>query len=67
MSLNRIILSTKDIERITGRSERQSRAILAGVRKSLGKQPRQHVSIQEYCRHTGLPEEDVARHLGIQK
>lgn len=65
MILNRIIIGTKDIERITGRGERQARAILASVRKALGKQPRQHVSLQEYCRHTGLSEEDVARHLNL--
>ncbi|MBT1689162.1 hypothetical protein [Dawidia soli] len=65
MSLRRIILSIKDIQRLTGRSERQSRRILVAVRKKLGKQPRQPVSIQEYCRYTGLHEEDVARYLGI--
>jgi hypothetical protein len=65
MVLSRIILSTKDIQRITGRSERQSRAILAAVRKALGKKPRQHVSVQEYCRYTGLPEEDVVRQLAL--
>jgi hypothetical protein len=65
MVLTRIIIGTKDIMRITGRSERQSRAILASIRKALGKKPRHHISLQEYCRYTGLSEEDVARHLNL--
>lgn len=65
MNLSRIVLSIKDIQRLTGRSERQSRRILTAVRKMFGKRPRQPVSIQEYCRYTGLREEDVARYLGM--
>lgn len=67
MSLSRIILSIKDIQRLTGRSERQARRILGAVRSSFGKQARQPVSLQEYCRYSGLSEEEVARQVGLSK
>lgn len=67
MSLSRIILGTKDIQRLTGRSERQARRILQAVRMLLGKQPRQPVSLREYCRYAGLSEEEVVRQLGLNK
>lgn len=67
MSLSRIILCRKDIQRLTGRSERQARYILTAIRNKLGKESHQPVSIQEYCRYTGLSEDDVARQLGINE
>jgi hypothetical protein len=65
MSLNRIVLCIKDIQRLTGRGERHARYLLTAIRKAYGKAPRQPVSIQEYCRYTGFPEEEVRRQLGL--
>jgi hypothetical protein len=67
MSLSRIILSIKDIQLLTGLGERQARRILTAVRLKFGKQPRQPVSLREYCRYSGLSEEEVVRQLGLSK
>jgi hypothetical protein len=61
MKMDRIVIYTKDIARLTGKSERRARAYLAKLRASLGKKPDQPVTVQEYCRYAGISEEEVLR------
>jgi hypothetical protein len=55
----RVCIYPKDIQRITGKSYRQSTRILNEVRKSLRKPKNNLVSIEEFCSHTGLNVEHV--------
>lgn len=63
MKITRIILYPKDIERLTGKSDRQARTTMARIRKRFGKEPRQPITIQEYCLYTGISESEVIRAL----
>jgi hypothetical protein len=56
---NRICIYPKDIQRITGRSERYGRNLLDKIRISLKKQDHQFVSIDEFCTYTGLKRVDI--------
>ena len=59
----RIIIYTKDVVNITGRSERTARRILSTIRKKNNKTPTSFVSIHEFCSHTGLKEEAIVPFL----
>jgi hypothetical protein len=63
MELKRIVIYSKDIEKITGRSGRYARKIMAILRRDLGKQRHQFVSVGEFCLYTGLPEEEVFQYI----
>ncbi len=55
----RVCIYPKDIQRITGKSYRQSTRILNEIRKSLREPKNSLVSIAEFCEHTGLKIEEV--------
>jgi len=65
MDLKRIVIYAKDIERITGRSDRYARKVMAILRKDLGKQKHQFVSITEFCTYMGLPEAEVLQRIDL--
>jgi hypothetical protein len=54
-----MVIYTKDIHRITKRSERYAYKVQAAIRKSLGKEKHQLITITEFCNYLGLPEEEV--------
>jgi hypothetical protein len=60
---NRIAIYTKDVQNITGRSERSSRNILTAIRKKLKKKRGQLVTVEEFCTHTGCKPGDLERFL----
>ena len=55
----RVCIYPKDIQRITGKSYRQSTRILNEIRKSLRKPKNSLVSIEEFCEYTELKYEHV--------
>ena len=55
----RVCIYPKDVQRITGKSERYSRALLQRIKEALQKQEHQFVSIEEFCHYTGLKTEQV--------
>ncbi len=55
----RICIYPKDIERITGKSYRQSARMLQAVKKSLNKLEKELVTIEEFCQYAGLKIEQV--------
>ena len=57
--IKRICIYPKDIERITGKSYRQSTRMLQSVRKSLNKLENELVTIEEFCQYAGLKIEQV--------
>jgi hypothetical protein len=54
----------KDIQRITGRSDRYGRTLLRKIKTHFNKQDHQFVTIEEFCTYTGLKEEIVNKLLG---
>jgi hypothetical protein len=50
----RIIVYTKDVALITGRTERTSRKLLTRVRKHYRKDSRSLVTVEEFCAYTGF-------------
>jgi len=63
MELKRIIIYPKDIQIITGRSERYGRSLIQKIKGHLKKEPHHFVSIKEFCDYTGLEEEEVKSHI----
>jgi hypothetical protein len=57
--IKRICIYPKDIERITGKSYRQSSRMLQAIRKSLNKLENELVTIEEFCQYAGLKIEQV--------
>jgi hypothetical protein len=55
----RLCIYPKDIQRITGKSYRQSIRILQNIRKELNKLQNELVSIEEFCQYTSLKMEQV--------
>lgn len=57
--INRICIYPKDIQRITGKSERYSRDLIHKIKKANEKPEHQMVSIEELSAYIGLPPEKV--------
>ncbi|MGX7668888.1 hypothetical protein [Flavobacterium pedocola] len=55
----RVCIYPKDVQRIMGKTYTQARLYLVKIKKSLKKEEHQLVSIQEFCKYTGLPFEEV--------
>ncbi|CAM3783481.1 XRE family transcriptional regulator [Flavobacterium gelidilacus] len=55
----RVCIYPKDIQRITGKSYRQSIRVLQKIRTDLNKLPNEVVSIEEFCQYTSLKYEQV--------
>lgn len=55
----RVCIYPKDIQRITGKSYRQSTRILNQIRTSLRKPKSSLISIDEFCEYTGLKQEHI--------
>jgi hypothetical protein len=59
----RVVIYTKDVMVITGRSEKYSRMLLRQIKERLLKEQHQFVSVSEFCQYTGIPSQDVERSL----
>ena len=55
----RLCVYPKDVQRITGKSERYSRMLLQKIKDTLRKQEHQFISVEEFCNYTGLKMEQV--------
>jgi hypothetical protein len=55
----RLCIYPKDIQRITGKSYRQSIRLLQKIRKELNKLQNEFVSVEEFCQYTSLKIEQV--------
>lgn len=63
--MNRLVIYPKDIQILTGRSERFGRLLIAEIKEHLLKHKRQLVTIKEFCDYTGLKENEVRKSLEI--
>ncbi len=63
MKTQRICIYAKDIQRITGKSEKTGYRMLGAIRKKLGKKPHQFVTVKEFASFTGIAPEDVRQYI----
>jgi hypothetical protein len=59
LQFKRICIYPKDIQRITGKSYRQSLRMLKKIKLSFDKKDNELLTIIEFCEYTGLKVEDV--------
>ena len=55
----RLCIYPKDIQRITGKSERYSRALILKIRQYYNKPTHHFITIDDFCNYTGLSYEQV--------
>jgi hypothetical protein len=61
--MERLCIYPKDVQLVTGRSERYGRNLISQIKKKLSKASHQLVSIDEFCNYTGLERESVVKQL----
>jgi hypothetical protein len=61
--LKRVCIYPKDIQRITGKSYRQSIRLMQKIRKDLRKFENEFLSIEEFCQYTSLKYEQIEPHI----
>ena len=59
----RVCVYPKDVQRITGRSEKYARRLLNTIRQNLNKQSYQFVTIEEFAQHVGIDTETVKQFI----
>ena len=55
----RIIVYPKDVQRITGRSEKYGRILLKKIKAKFAKEEHQFVTVEEFSKYTGLSMEMI--------
>jgi hypothetical protein len=63
MKLVRSCIYPKDIQCITGRSERFGRKLINRMKVHFGKQPHQFITVQEFSEYSGIDQEIVYEYL----
>ena len=61
--MERLCIYPKDIQVVTGRSERYGRNLIKKIKDAFNKLDHQFVSMDEFCSYTGLPLEAVKEKL----
>jgi pyridoxine 5'-phosphate synthase PdxJ len=59
----RVCIYPKDIQRITGKSYRQSIRLMQKIRKDLRKLENEFLSVEEFCQYTSLKYEQIEPHI----
>ncbi len=63
MRLKRIVIYPKDIQRITGKSERYGRLMIQRIKQDLKKDDHQLVTIEEYSEFSGIHADLIAEFI----
>lgn len=63
MQQTRLCIYPKDVQRITGKSERYGRMLLQKIREYFEKEEHQFVTVEEFCLYTGIKKEEVVLFL----
>jgi hypothetical protein len=61
--MNRICIYPKDIQLITGKSERQARNIISQIKIKNNKEKHQAVTLEEFCIYMGLKSIEVSHFI----
>lgn len=52
--IERLCIYPKDVQIVTGRSQRYGRKVISQIKKKLSKENHQLVTVDELCNHLGL-------------
>ena len=63
MKIIRACIYPKDIQCITGRSERFGRRLLNDIKLHFGKQPHQFITAREFSEYSGIDHEIIQEYL----
>jgi len=63
MYKKRCVIYPKDVQLITGKSERYGQDLLTKIREHYKKQPHQFITVLEFCSFSGIPQQDVENYL----
>ena len=63
MEITRSCIYPKDIQRITGKSEKSSRKLLQKIKVNLNKEPHHFITVKEFSIHTGIYLETVKSYI----
>lgn len=63
MLKKRCVIYPKDVQIITGRSERYGQALLNKIRVYFKKEPHQLVTINEFSSFSGIPRKDIEGYM----
>ncbi|MBI9062632.1 MAG: hypothetical protein JEZ14_11660 [Marinilabiliaceae bacterium] len=63
VKLNPICIYPKDVQGITGKSEKSGRRLLKKIRERLGKEDHQFVTTEEFANYTGIALELIQQYL----
>ena len=59
----RLCIYPKDIQIVTGKSERYGRRLLKKIKDDIAKENHQYITVEEFCTFTGLKIDEVNRVL----
>ncbi|MBN3581963.1 hypothetical protein JYB64_06150 [Algoriphagus aestuarii] len=59
MMKKRCVIYPKDIQNITGKSERYGQIILCKIRVTFCKKPHQFVTVDEFAEFSGIPKDTI--------
>jgi len=62
-NVSRVCIYSKDIQTITGRTERYARRLITKIKKHYAKKKGHLISVKEFCEYTGLSEDEVTSKL----
>ena len=63
MKIIRACIYPKDIQCITGRSERYGRKLLNDIKTHLGKEQHQFITIKEFSEYSGIEEDIINEYI----
>ncbi len=63
MQQTRLCIYPKDVQRITGKSERYGRMLLNKIKEYFEKEEHQFVTVEEFCLYTGIKKDEVVLFL----
>ncbi|MFK7747641.1 MAG: hypothetical protein AB8B65_04575 [Kordia sp.] len=63
MKQKRACIYPKDIQRITGRSERYGRKLLNDIKNYFDKEPYQFITVKDFAEYSGIDEEIINNYL----
>ena len=61
--MERICIYPKDIQVVTGKSERWGRNLIKKIKETIQKDSHQLVTVEEFCHYTGLQLDEVKKAL----
>ena len=57
--MKRLVIHTKDVMIVTGKSERYSRYLIKKIKEEIGKQEHKYLTIREFSEYLGLNPDEV--------